>query len=121
MPYVRDTEPYAESPIQSYQAMKRTHEQEELTDAILLGLEQGDYERVAGQFIDGFGLSQPSMSRRIAQGKSWHHSRQQHRWVALVLLETEDQMHRLAKFGQLPALQEALQEYVREPTSTQHE
>ena len=30
----------------------------ELTDAHLLELAQGDYKRVAGQFIDGFGLSQ---------------------------------------------------------------
>jgi len=67
VPRVRDTEVCAERPLQSYQAMKRAHVPEELTDAILLGLAQGDYERVAGQFIDGFGLSQSSVSRRFTE------------------------------------------------------
>ena len=67
VPRVRDTEASAERPLQSYQAMKRAHVPEELTDAILLGLAQGDYERVAGQFIDGFGLSQSSVSRRFTE------------------------------------------------------
>ena len=31
---------------------------DELAETILLGLAQGDYERVASPFIDGFGLSQ---------------------------------------------------------------
>ncbi|NBB84882.1 MAG: IS256 family transposase [Bacteroidetes bacterium] len=67
VPRVRDREASAERPLQSYQAMKRAHVPEELTDAILLGLAQGDYERVAGQFIDGFGLSQSSVSRRFTE------------------------------------------------------
>ena len=29
----------------------------QIGEAILLGLSQRDYERVAGQFVDGFGLS----------------------------------------------------------------
>ena len=33
--------------------------------AILLGLSQGDYQEVASQFVDGFGLSQSSVSRRF--------------------------------------------------------
>ena len=72
VPRVRDTEASAERPLQSYQAMKRAHVPEELTDAILLGLAQGESEgdpsqRVAGQFIDGFGLSQSSVSRRFTE------------------------------------------------------
>jgi hypothetical protein len=54
VPRVRNTEASAERPLQSYQAMKRAHMPEELSDAILLGLAQGDSEgdpsqRVAGQ------------------------------------------------------------------------
>ena len=54
MPRVRDTEASAGRPLQSYQAMKRAHVPEELADAILLRLAQGDSEgdpsqRVAGQ------------------------------------------------------------------------
>ena len=58
VPRVRDTEACAERPLESYQAMERAHVPKELTDALLLGLAQGDYERVAGQFIDRVGLSQ---------------------------------------------------------------
>jgi transposase-like protein len=56
-----------ERPLQSYQAMKESNVGKELTDAILLGLSQGDYERVASQFVDGFGLSQSSVSRRFQE------------------------------------------------------
>ena len=45
--------------------MKEAEVGKELTDSILLGLSQGDYGRVASQFIDGFGLSQSSVSRRF--------------------------------------------------------
>ena len=51
--------------MESYQAMKEAEVGKELTDSILLGLSQGDYGRVASQFIDGFGLSQSSVSRRF--------------------------------------------------------
>jgi transposase-like protein len=36
-----------------------------LTDSILLELSQGDSGRVSSQFVDGFGLSQSSVSRRF--------------------------------------------------------
>ena len=49
--------------------MKETEVGKELTDSILLGLLQGDYGRVASQFIDGFGLSQSSVSRRLSLGE----------------------------------------------------
>jgi hypothetical protein len=69
VPRVRDVEAGEERPLQSYQAMKESvvskELTKELTDAILLGLSQGGYERVASQFVDGFGLSQSSMSRRF--------------------------------------------------------
>jgi transposase-like protein len=67
VPRVRDVEAGEERPLQSYQAMKESTVGKELTDAILLGLSQGDYERVASQFIDGFGLSQSSVSRRFQE------------------------------------------------------
>ena len=38
-----------------------------LMKAILLGLSQGDYQEVASQFVDGFGLSQSSVSRRFQE------------------------------------------------------
>jgi transposase-like protein len=72
VPRVRDTEAGTERPLQSYQAMKEAAPSEELAEAILLGLSQRDIEgtpsqRVAGQFIDGFGLSQSSVSRRFQE------------------------------------------------------
>ena len=36
-----------------------------LMKAILLGLSQGDYQEIASQFVDGFGLSQSSVSRQF--------------------------------------------------------
>ena len=67
VPRVRDVEAGKERPLQSYQAMKQGNGKDELVEAILLGLAQGDYERVASQFIDGFGLSQSSVSRRFQE------------------------------------------------------
>lgn len=67
VPRVRDRIEEAERPLRSYQAMKGTDAPKGLADAILLGLSQGDYERVAGEFIDGFGLSQSSVSRRFTE------------------------------------------------------
>jgi transposase-like protein len=65
VPRVRDTEAGEERPLESYQSMKRADVPDELVETILLGLAQGDYERVASQFVDGFGLSQSSVSRRF--------------------------------------------------------
>jgi transposase-like protein len=47
--------------------MKQADAGKQLTKSILLGLAQGDYERVASQFVDGFGLSQSSVGRRFQE------------------------------------------------------
>jgi len=67
VPRVRDTDAEEERPLESYQAMKSTELGPELMKAILLGLSQGDYQEVASQFVDGFGLSQSSVSRRFQE------------------------------------------------------
>ncbi len=66
VPRVRDTEAGEERPLESYQQMKRPVEMStRLEEAILLGLSQRDYERVASAFAGGFGLSQSQVSRRF--------------------------------------------------------
>jgi len=67
VPRVRDTDAGEEQTLESYQAMKSADTSEELTRAILLGLSQGDYGQVASQFVDGFGLSQSSVSRQFQE------------------------------------------------------
>ena len=68
VPRVRDTEAKKEQPLRSYQHMKRPMElSSQLEEAILLGLSQRDYERVASAFTDGFGLSQSMVSRRFQE------------------------------------------------------
>jgi len=67
VPRVRDVEAGEEHPLESYQAMKNANAPDDLAETILLGLAQGDYERVASQFVDGFGLSQSSVSRRFQE------------------------------------------------------
>ena len=67
VPRLRDKDAGGEHTLESYQAMKEAEVGKELTDSILLGLSQGDYGRVASQFIDGFGLSQSSVSRRFQE------------------------------------------------------
>ena len=68
VPRVRDTEAQKEQPLESYQQMKRPVElSSQLEEAILLGLSQRDYERVASAFTDGFGLSQSMVSRRFQE------------------------------------------------------
>jgi len=67
VPRVRDAEAGEERPLESYQAMKKADVPDELAEAILLGLAQNDYERVASQFVDGYGLSQSSVSRRFQE------------------------------------------------------
>ena len=47
VPRVRDTKAGKERPLQSYQAMKKRDVPDELAEAILLGISQGDDERVA--------------------------------------------------------------------------
>lgn len=66
VPRVRDTEADRERPLESYQKMRRPVEVDSrLEEAILLGLSQRDYERVASAFTGGFGLSQAMVSRRF--------------------------------------------------------
>ena len=65
VPRVRDVAADKEQPLQSYQSMKEAAPPSGMAEAILLGLSQGDYQRVASRFIDGFGLSQSSVSRRF--------------------------------------------------------
>jgi hypothetical protein len=65
VPRVRDTDTEEERSLESYRAMKSAEVGPELMKAILLGLSQGDYQEVASQFVDGFGLSQSSVSRRF--------------------------------------------------------
>jgi len=62
VPRVRDIEADKERPLESYRAMKQPGAPGGLAEAILLGLSQGDYQRVASQLMDGFGLSQSSVS-----------------------------------------------------------
>ena len=67
VPRVRDTDAEEERSLESYQAMKSAEPGSGLMKAILLGLSQGDYREVASQFVDGFGLSQSSVSRRFRE------------------------------------------------------
>jgi len=67
VPRVRDTDAEEERSLRSYQAMKSAEVGPEMVKAILLGLSQGDYQEVASQFVDGFGLSQSSVSRRFQE------------------------------------------------------
>ena len=65
IPRLRDKDAEEEHTLESYQAMKEAEVGKKLTDSILLGLSQGEYGRVSSQFVDGFGLSQSSVSRRF--------------------------------------------------------
>jgi transposase-like protein len=67
VPRVRDTDAEEERSLESYQAMKSAEVGPEMVKAILLGLSQGDYGQVVSQFVDGFGLSQSSVSRRFQE------------------------------------------------------
>ncbi|MCS4058432.1 IS256 family transposase [Salinibacter ruber] len=67
LPRVRDIDAKEERSLKSYQAMKSAKPGPELMKAILLWLSQGDYQEVASQFVDGFGLSQSSVSRRFQE------------------------------------------------------
>jgi transposase-like protein len=68
IPRVRDTGSCREQPLEVYQQMKTAIDIEgAMEEAILLGLSQRDYGRVAGAFVDGFGLSQSSVSRSFQE------------------------------------------------------
>ena len=68
VPRVRDVESNSERPLESYGQMKNPVEVDQhLEESILLGLSQRDYGRVASAFLDGFGLSQSSVSRAFQE------------------------------------------------------
>lgn len=66
VPRVRNQEQGAERPLDAYQQMHDGADPSpEMAEAILLGLAQRDYERVARTTADSFGLSQSTVSRRF--------------------------------------------------------
>jgi len=68
VPRVRDATSDTERPLASYGQMKQSITMDSrLEEAILLGLSQRDYGRVASAFLDGFGMSQSSVSRAFQE------------------------------------------------------
>lgn len=73
VPRVRDRNDQIEQPLQSYQAMHAGLDVEALLEDDLLrkrllkGLSTRDYGEVASAFVDSFGLSQSSVSRRFVE------------------------------------------------------
>jgi len=68
VPRVHDNDHQQSHPLESYQALHNGAPfSEQLYDNVLLGLATGDYERVASQFVEGFGLSQSSVSRSFQE------------------------------------------------------
>jgi putative transposase len=55
------------SPERYYQMKELPPMSEQMQEAVLLGLSQGDYERVASSFAGGFGLSQSAVSERFIE------------------------------------------------------
>ena len=53
------------SPERYFQMKELPKMSDKMQEAILLGLSQNDYERVASKFVDGFGLSQSAVSERF--------------------------------------------------------
>lgn len=68
VPRMIDTETGETCSPERYQQMKELPEMtRKMQEAILLGLSQNDYERVASRFADGFGLSQSAVSERFIE------------------------------------------------------
>jgi transposase-like protein len=68
VPRVRDNRHQQSQSLESYQALHNGAQfSEQLYDNVLLGLATGDYDRVASEFVDGFGLSQSSVSRAFQE------------------------------------------------------
>lgn len=68
VPRVRDNHHQQSHSLESYEALHEGVEfSDRLYDNVLLGLSTGDYDRVASQFVDGFGLSQSSASRTFQE------------------------------------------------------
>ena len=68
IPRVRDVEASQERPLESYQSLKNGIDiNERLQRSILLGLSTRDYAGVSGSILEGFGLSQSSVSRNFQE------------------------------------------------------
>ena len=72
VPRIRDRIDEKEKPLESYQAMKQgmtipETADDTLSQSILKGLSTHDYGEVARHFVDGFGLSQSSISRAFIE------------------------------------------------------
>ena len=68
VPRVRDNDRQQSHPLESYQSLHNGAQfSDQLYEHVLLGLATGDYERVASGFVDGFGLSQSSVSRAFQE------------------------------------------------------
>ena len=68
IPRVRDVEASQERPLESYQSLKNGIDiDERLEKSILLGLSTRDYAGVSGSILEGFGLSQSSVSRNFQE------------------------------------------------------
>jgi transposase-like protein len=68
VPRVRDNHAQQCHRLESYEALHDGVDfSDRLYDHVLLGLATGDYERVASEFVDGFGLSQSSASRSFQE------------------------------------------------------
>jgi len=68
IPRVRDVEASQERPLESYQSLKNGIDiDERLQKSILLGLSTRDYAVVSGSILEGFGLSQSSVSRNFQE------------------------------------------------------
>ena len=68
VPRMIDTETEKTCSPERYFRMKELPEvSDKMQEAILLGLSQNDYERVASSFADGFGLSQSAVSERFIE------------------------------------------------------
>ena len=71
VPRVRDVEVSRERPLESYQHLKKGIDiDEKLEKSILLGLSTRDYASLSGSFLDGFGISQSSVSRAFQERSS---------------------------------------------------
>ena len=69
VPRVRDVEAGQERPLESYLKLHRptVGDQDKVTESILLGLSQRDYNRVARTYADSFGPSASSVSRTFQE------------------------------------------------------
>jgi transposase-like protein len=71
IPRVRDVEASQERPLESYQSLKNGIDiDERLEKSILLGLSTRDYAGVSGSILEGFGLSQSSVSRSFQESSA---------------------------------------------------